>query len=135
MHINYFPIFPIISGNSIKSELAILWFIYSGLRYTRKSIQYAHKALRYTYAYASYSMHMHTATTLREVAILLYYDMKLMTIQETSAILNIKVKTLYDWTHKKLIPYYKINRLVRFDEAEIRKWLQEKREKINWFPF
>lgn len=80
-------------------------------------------------------MHMHTAITLREAVILLYYDMKLMTIQETSAILNIKVKTLYDWTHKKLIPHYKINRLVRFDEKEIQKWLQEKHKKIEWFPF
>lgn len=61
--------------------------------------------------------------------------MKLLTIHEISALLSIKVKTIYDWTHKKQIPHYKIGRLVRFEEAEIQKWIQEKRRKKEWFSF
>lgn len=59
--------------------------------------------------------------------------MKLMTIEELSAYINVKVKTLYDWTYKKQIPYLKLGRLVRFDQEEIEKWMKEKHVHKGWF--
>jgi excisionase family DNA binding protein len=58
--------------------------------------------------------------------------MKLMTIDELSAYLNVKPKTLYDWTYKKQIPYLKLGRLVRFDQEEIDKWMKEKHVRKDW---
>ena len=50
--------------------------------------------------------------------------MKLLNVSELSLILNIKVKTIYDWTHKGLIPYIKLGHLVRFDPDVISKWIR-----------
>jgi len=49
--------------------------------------------------------------------------MNLISINQLSEKLSIKVKTIYDWTHKGEIPYIKVGRLLRFDSAEIDKWL------------
>jgi len=56
---------------------------------------------------------------------------RLLNIKELSQILNVKAGTIYDWVHKDLIPYYKLNKLVRFQESEINEWLQTKRHKRN----
>ena len=50
--------------------------------------------------------------------------MKFLNVNELSNILNIKVKTIYDWTHKGLIPYIKLGHLVRFDPDVISKWIK-----------
>lgn len=44
---------------------------------------------------------------------------KLLTIQEVSELLKVKVSTLYDWIYRKKIRYVKIGRLVRFYEDDI----------------
>jgi len=54
--------------------------------------------------------------------------MKLMTINELSKILQVKCKTIYDWVHKKRIPYYKLEGSLRFNEDEILKWLKSKKQ-------
>ncbi len=48
---------------------------------------------------------------------------KLWTVEDLSKYLKVSEKTIYDWVHKKFIPYQKINRLLRFRHSEIEKWL------------
>ena len=50
--------------------------------------------------------------------------MKLLNVTQLSEILNIKKKTIYDWTHKGLIPYIKLGHLLRFDPDIISKWVK-----------
>jgi len=51
---------------------------------------------------------------------------KLLTPEEICKILEIEKSTLYSWTRKELIPYVKVNGLLRFKEDEITKWLKMK---------
>jgi excisionase family DNA binding protein len=53
--------------------------------------------------------------------------MKLLTIDQLSETLNVKKKTIYDWTHKGLIPYKRAGRLLRFDLNDIERWLKNKK--------
>jgi excisionase family DNA binding protein len=41
--------------------------------------------------------------------------LKLIDIQTLSDMIAVKPSTIYDWVHRKEIPYYKIGHLVRFD--------------------
>ena len=50
--------------------------------------------------------------------------MKLLNIAQLSEAINVKKKTIYDWTHKKQIPYVKMGRLLRFDLDEIERWIK-----------
>ena len=56
---------------------------------------------------------------------------RLLNITELSNLLNVKQSTIYDWVHKNLIPYVKLNRLVRFRESEITEWLKIKKSRRN----
>ena len=56
---------------------------------------------------------------------------KLIGIKELSEHLGVAVGTIYSWTFMKVIPYYKIGRLVKFDEAEIDKWLEERKQPVS----
>jgi len=58
---------------------------------------------------------------------------KLITIDELASNLGIAKETIYQWTSMKVIPFYKIGRLVRFDEAEIDKWLTERKQQVSKF--
>jgi excisionase family DNA binding protein len=40
----------------------------------------------------------------------------------------VKPSTIYDWVHRKEIPYYKIGHLVRFDYKAILEWLTAKKQ-------
>lgn len=40
--------------------------------------------------------------------------------------LGIEKSTLYSWTSKGLIPFVKINGLLRFRESEVERWLKMK---------
>jgi len=51
----------------------------------------------------------------------------LVDVKTLAGILSVKQKTIYDWIHKGYIPFVKLGRLVRFDENEIKKWLEHKR--------
>ena len=55
--------------------------------------------------------------------------MKLLDIAQLSEMLNIKKKTIYDWTHKGTIPYIKLGGLIRFDPKEIEQWIKSKKVK------
>ncbi len=47
------------------------------------------------------------------------------TVTETAHFLKVSPKTIYDWVHKREIPFHKIKRLLRFKPSEIEKWLAE----------
>jgi len=55
--------------------------------------------------------------------------MKLLTIKELSQILTVKEKTLYYLVHKNAIPHYRVNRLIRFNAADIKRWLDARKSK------
>jgi len=52
---------------------------------------------------------------------------KLLTPEELSHILHVKVSTIYQWTHMGIIPFIKIGKLIRFKEEDIKEWI-DKRE-------
>jgi len=59
------------------------------------------------------------------------YKSAFLDVNQLSKMLNIKPKTIYDWVHKNSIPYVKLGKLLRFDENEIRRWLESKRATKN----
>jgi len=52
----------------------------------------------------------------------------LWTVTDLAQFLRVSDKTIYDWVHKRVIPFHKANRLVRFKPAEIERWLSSKGE-------
>jgi len=50
---------------------------------------------------------------------------KILNPKEVSQLLQVKLSTIYQWTHQDYIPHYKVGRFVRFDEDEIVKWLRK----------
>lgn len=58
---------------------------------------------------------------------------KFISITELATRLGLAKQTIYEWTSMKTIPYYKIGRLVRFDEDEIDKWLMERKQQVSKF--
>lgn len=53
-------------------------------------------------------------------------DIQLMTIEEASAFLNLKVSKLRRDVFMKAIPYYKFGSLIRFKKEELLNWVEEK---------
>ncbi len=51
--------------------------------------------------------------------------MELVTIKDLSQFLKVKESTLYSWVHHGLIPFHKLNGLVRFEMEEIREWIKD----------
>ncbi len=47
----------------------------------------------------------------------------LIGIDELASLLRIHKGTIYNWVYRRKIPYVKVGRLVRFDLAEITKYL------------
>jgi excisionase family DNA binding protein len=54
---------------------------------------------------------------------------RLLNIKELSQLLSVKEGTIYTWVHQELIPYYKLNGLVRFRESEINEWIKKKKHR------
>ena len=50
--------------------------------------------------------------------------MKLVTIKEISEYLKVKESTLYSWVHNGIMPFYKLNGILRFDMNEIVAWVR-----------
>ncbi len=50
--------------------------------------------------------------------------MKILTVKQVSDFLQLKPMTLYRWVKEGRIPCFKINGSVRFDEADIVKWVR-----------
>lgn len=49
----------------------------------------------------------------------------LLTIKSVATLLAVKPSTLYSWVTQGKIPALKINGVIRFDEREIRQWLEK----------
>lgn len=58
---------------------------------------------------------------------------KLISIDELANNLGMSKETIYQWTSMKVIPFYKVGRLVRFDEQEIDSWLTERKQQVSKF--
>jgi excisionase family DNA binding protein len=54
---------------------------------------------------------------------------KLLTPEDLSDILQVKLSTIYYWTHIGKIPFMKIGKALRFREDEILIWLRKKEVK------
>lgn len=52
---------------------------------------------------------------------------KYLTLEEASNYLGLSKKTLYQFTHKKTIPYYKPNRNIYFNVEDLDKWITQHR--------
>jgi excisionase family DNA binding protein len=48
------------------------------------------------------------------------------TVKELSEYLNVKGKTIYSWVSKSVIPFYRIQGVLRFKKVEIDLWLKNK---------
>ena len=57
--------------------------------------------------------------------------MRLLNVKQLSEMLNVKPKTIYGWTHKDKIPYYKLEGSLRFNLDEIQKWIKSKKNKVR----
>ncbi len=54
--------------------------------------------------------------------------MKMLDYAGAAAIVAVPVGTLYAWVHEDRIPYVRLGpRTVRFDEADLAAWLEERR--------
>ncbi len=49
---------------------------------------------------------------------------KILTVKQVSELLQAKQSTIYAWAEQSLIPSFKVNGLLRFDEDEIIHWLK-----------
>lgn len=60
-------------------------------------------------------------------------DMKeeFFTVKELSSFLNVKPKTLYSWVSKRVIPFYRLQGVLRFKKEEIDQWLTEECKAIE----
>jgi len=54
---------------------------------------------------------------------------KLLTIKQLGEVLQVKPKTIYQWTHVGFIPHIKFPKGVRFSEAEVNEWLKKRQRK------
>jgi excisionase family DNA binding protein len=62
---------------------------------------------------------------------------KLLSIKEVSAILNVKPSTLYQWAELGQIPCIKINGALRFDIEDINTWVDSCKKAVtsSYNPF
>ena len=65
-------------------------------------------------------------------------ETSLLTIQEASTFLNVKVSRLRTAVLNRDIPFLKMGRLIRFDKTDLLKWIEVLKEKAqkksdSWF--
>lgn len=51
--------------------------------------------------------------------------MKYLTPEELAEMLGVSKLTIYGWTSRRAIPFYRIGRLVRFRQEDVDSWIQE----------
>lgn len=55
---------------------------------------------------------------------------RLIDISEVSSRLGISIKTIYGWVHMRKIPFIKTGRLVRFDQQDIARWIEQNKVRM-----
>lgn len=68
-----------------------------------------------------------TAVRDRDQRALSVIDDRLWTVTDLAQFFGLHPKTLYGWVERDYIPHYKIGGRVRFDPAEIMRWLNGQR--------
>jgi len=53
----------------------------------------------------------------------------LLTPKQLSEFLQIEVSTVYKWTHYGYVPHFKIGGNIRFDLAQIKRWLNRRQKR------
>lgn len=56
----------------------------------------------------------------------MYKELELMTIEEASQFLNVKVSNLRSAIFRRKIRYFKVGALIRFSKTDLIQWLEEK---------
>jgi excisionase family DNA binding protein len=56
----------------------------------------------------------------------MYKELEILTIEEASDFLNVKVSNLRSAVFMKRIRYFKIGALIRFNKVDLIQWLEEK---------
>ena len=51
----------------------------------------------------------------------------LITVQEAATFLAVSTSTLYGWVYQRRIPFVKVGRALRFELAELKKFIQSNR--------
>ena len=51
----------------------------------------------------------------------------LVGIEEISDRLGVRPKTIYAWIHMRQIPHVKVGRLVKFDMADVNRWIEARK--------
>lgn len=51
---------------------------------------------------------------------------KLLTAKQVSELFQVKISTVYAWTHMEFIPHYKLGKCVRFSLKDIEAWLKKR---------
>ena len=52
----------------------------------------------------------------------------LLTPEQVAEMLQVKLNTLYSWTHQRKIPHLKVGRLVRFSRRDLEQWIERQRK-------
>ncbi len=55
----------------------------------------------------------------------------LITVQEAAKFLAVSTSTLYGWVYQRRIPFVKVGRALRFEMAELQKFIQSNRFHIQ----
>jgi len=53
----------------------------------------------------------------------------LLTPQQLSSLLQVKLSTIYKWTHYGYVPYVKIGGIIRFKEKKVEEWIKKRERK------
>jgi excisionase family DNA binding protein len=56
---------------------------------------------------------------------------QLLTVQEAAFFLNVSVSTLYGWVWQRRIPFVKVGRALRFQLADIERFVQANRHEVR----
>jgi excisionase family DNA binding protein len=51
----------------------------------------------------------------------------LITVQDAAKFLSVSTSTLYGWVYQRRIPFVKVGRALRFEPAELQKFIQANR--------
>lgn len=54
--------------------------------------------------------------------------MQLISAKELAKRLSVPPPTIYSWVRRGVIPYYQVERCLRFSEEEIDNWLKDKKK-------